>query len=65
MMPLAKAAIDIATESTTRFMLALILIVGTFVLLVLQREVPTVLWAMDASVVGFFVGGVSARIPPA
>lgn len=60
-MPFAKAAIDIATENTARFVLALVLIVGTFVLLVLQREVPTVLWAMDASAIGYFVGGASER----
>lgn len=61
-MSAAKAMAEFASNDVFRFALAMVLVVGTILLMVLERDIPTVLWAMDASALGFYFGGVSAKM---
>lgn len=58
---MAKAAVDIISDDHARFFLALVLVVGTFVLLFLSRPVPDVLYALDGTAIGFYFGGALVR----
>lgn len=45
-------------EQAARFVLALVLVLGTLVLLVLRLDVPEFLVALDGAAVGFWFGGI-------
>jgi len=55
---MAHLAADILCNDVARAAIAVILLVGTFILLVTDREVPPALWGMDGLAVGFYFGGV-------
>ena len=48
-------------EHLARLALAMVLVVGTLVLLGMRIDVPTVLWTLDATAVTFYFAGVQAK----
>ena len=57
-----RAVTEFLCTDAARLLIALILLVGTFALLLLQREVPSTLWAFDGAAVGFYFGGLAQRV---
>lgn len=53
---MGKAIADFVGNDAIRGILALVLLCGTLALLFWEHDVPTVLWAMDASALSFYFG---------
>lgn len=58
---MGAALADFICTDAARVVLALTLIAGTLLLLLQQRTVPDVLWALDGAAVGFYFGGATVN----
>lgn len=53
---------NVVTRDLARFVICLTLIAGTLVLLIVNRDIPPAIWALDGTAVGWFFGGNTAQI---
>lgn len=60
-MPVAKAVADVLNNDLSRAVVAVLCVLGTFALLLTDRQVPPEVWVLDTMAFTFFFSAVVAK----